>query len=87
MLAKPLTKAEKQWIAALQAVLDACPSERQGVYTTGGCLLSFFDSKVNGDWTEKNYRAELDVAQELEASGADLHASVTFPFNVEGRAG
>lgn len=87
MPAKPLTQAEKKWLADLQAVLDACPSDRLGAFTVGDPDVGFFDHKVYKAWLLANPRAELDVGEELRVSGADLHACVRFPFNVDSRAG
>lgn len=87
MKAKPLTPAEKRWIADLQMVLDACPSQRLGGFTIGDSSIGIFDSKVHRAWTDANPRAAFDVGRELEASGADLHVELRFPFNVDSRAG
>ncbi|WP_087863728.1 hypothetical protein [Comamonas thiooxydans] len=86
-IAKPLTQAEKQWLTDLQAVLDACPSDRLGAYTVGDHDVGFFDSNVCKAWLLANPRAELDVGEELRVSGADLKASIRFPFNVDSRSG
>ena len=85
--AKPLTQAEKKWLAELQSVLDACPSDRLGAYTVGDHDVGFFDRKVCEAWLLANPRAELDVGEELRVSGADLKASIRFPFNVDSRSG
>ncbi|MGP1691115.1 MAG: hypothetical protein ACTS6O_01285 [Giesbergeria sp.] len=87
MPAKPLTQAEKKWLADLQSVLDACPSDRLGAYTVGDPYVGFFDRKVCSAWLLANPRAELDVGEELRVSGADLKASIRFPFNVDSRSG
>ena len=87
MPAKPLTKAEKQWIASLQAVLDQCPSDRLGAFTIGDSSIGIFCALTHRAWTDANPRADLDVGRELEASGADLFSVLRFPFNVDSRAG
>lgn len=89
MQADTLTAAERKWIKKVQAVLDACPSKRLGCYTIGDNNVSFFDKSVNEAWIEADprKRRELDVGDEMRHSGSGLHASLTFPFNVDSRSG
>lgn len=43
-----LTKAEKEWIEKVQAVLNECPSQRLGFFTIGDSNISVFDKRKEG---------------------------------------
>lgn len=82
-----LTKAEKAWVAVVQAALDKCPSNRLGFATIGDHDLSIFDNRGMGkiDAALKGGGADfIPAAQKLGlVAGEVLH----FPQPVESTAG
>jgi hypothetical protein len=80
-----LTAAEEKWLKKLQKVLNECPSERFGSYTTGDSDINLFDVMVRDAWDDANPNAQLDAWPEMQVTGAYL-ATVTMPFAVESRA-
>lgn len=85
--AKALTPEERKWLASLQSLLDQCPSERLGFYTIGDNDVTLFDVKVRDKWHQAQGCPSTDIHEEISHSGADLDAALTFPSNVESRAG
>lgn len=86
MKAKPLTKAEKEWLNKLQALLDACPSKRLGAFTIGDPFLQIYDSTF-----EQQINAILDCGTKdfctaVREVGAELETLIT-PFPVHSTAG
>lgn len=88
-MTKPLTTAEKKWIAAMQVVIDACPSKRLGCYTIGDNSIEFFDKPANEAWlaAQPLKDTEIDVGLEMDKSGARLNATLYFPFQADSRSG
>ena len=89
MSAKPLTAAEKKWIAQLEQVLASCPSKRLGAYTVGDADIYLYDKDVLKDWQQRTRRRALEVldaAQEHEAAGSNL-TILSMPFQVDSCAG
>ena len=81
-MAAKLTADEARWIKRLQRVLNDCPSDRLGFYTTGDPDVTIYD-KSNG--AEDDAR-ELDFYQIVEDHGAWL-AIVKFPACVDATCG
>lgn len=78
-----LTKAEKAWIAEVQAALDKCPSDRIGFFTTGDCSVYLWDmDKADA----VNARRE-DFCSAVSAEKAGFSVDITFPAQVESTAG
>lgn len=84
---KPLTRAERKWIDSMQALLDECPSNRLGFYTTGDKNVVVFDKRARDEWYQVNGCPATDIQEEIFSSGAGLDAELTFPEIVESRAG
>lgn len=82
-----LTKLENAWLARLQEVLDSCPSNRLGFYTTGDRDVLVYDrskeAKING-------LLDGGSASDFCIAVSNLNAglgSVTFPSNIHSTAG
>lgn len=85
--AKALTPEERNWIDSMQTLLDQCPSERLGFYTTGDHSVTIFDKKVRDKWHQAPGCPATDIREEISQSGASLNAGFHFPEIVESRAG
>ena len=85
--AKALTPEERDWIDRMQTLLDQCPSERLGFYTTGDHSVTIFDKKVRDKWYQAKGCPAADIQAEMAQSGASLNAGFLFPEIVESRAG
>lgn len=74
MPAKPLTKAEAQWLAAVEKLLLSCPSKRLGAYTVGDAQLHFYDKDVANAWLAENDgpRLSLDAGEQHRRAGSAL---------------
>lgn len=83
-----LNAAEKKWLSDLQAVLDACPSDRLGFYTIGDPSVSVYDRRK-----EKQINALMDAKDNLDFPGAVYEAKgetdvdIRFPQCVHSVAG
>jgi hypothetical protein len=86
MAAKPLTKAEKAWLAKLEQVMMECPSDRLCCYTIGDRDLHFYDHHVSRQWEKDNPREELDASILHERAGSAL-ATVNANFKIDNCAG
>lgn len=85
---KPLTAAEKKWIAKLEDLLAECPSKRIGAFTIGDDSIMLYDRSFDG---------EIDKLQDWRGGGCDFAiavdslecnlGSVQFPFTVHSTAG
>lgn len=82
MAAKPLTKAEKAWVQKLQAVLNECPSERIGGFTTGMNDITLYDESFNNEIDEIQTLKNREMAPVVGELGADLGILV-FPFRIQ----
>jgi hypothetical protein len=82
-----LTCQEEAWIAALQFILDCCPSDRLGFFTTGDPSIYVHDrskeAKIN-DLLDSGRAADFCIA--VEKTKAKL-ATITFPHCVHSTAG
>lgn len=82
---KPLTVAEKKWLAKLEAVLAECPSERFTSYTIGDPNVTIYDKSFDPEIYALCDRG-CDVGGAVEEVGCAL-AIVRFPFAVQSTAG
>lgn len=83
-----LTKAEKDWIAKVQAVLDECPSERLGFYTIGDANVTVYDRSKDSkiyDILDRNDR--MDFCSGVDQASADTGFTIDFPSSVHSTAG
>lgn len=83
-----LTKAEKDWIAKVQAVLDECPSDRLGFYTIGDSNVTIYDRSKDAkiyDILDENDR--MDFCSGVDKAKADTGHELMFPSNVHSTAG
>lgn len=77
---KKPTKAEAEWLRALEAVLNECPSNRLECFTTGDKGVFFYDKIALNAWIKEDpAREEMDIPTAVEASRAGL-GSVSAPF-------
>ena len=83
---KPLTAAEKKWVAKLEAVLAECPSKRIGAYTIGDCEIYLYDKSFEKEIDSQMDRGDGDFGSIVNHIGCGL-GSVSFPFNVHSTAG
>ncbi|KXV06556.1 hypothetical protein AD930_07980 [Acetobacter malorum] len=79
-----LTKAEKEWLDRLQAVLSDAPSDRLGFYTIGDCDVFVFDKTR---WADIENHIEstpkgMDFAPAVDAVGGGVVKTLVFPSNV-----
>jgi hypothetical protein len=86
MKVKPLTKAERDWIHNLQAVLNECPSDRLGAYTIGDPCLSIYDSRFETQINTLLDSGNIDFCTAVDELGADL-GQLQMPFPVHSTAG
>lgn len=86
MIAKKLTKTEREWINKLQAVLDECPSDRLGAYTVGDPDLSIYDTRFETKINHILDKGDTDFCQAVDEVGAGL-VDLKMPFNVHSTAG
>lgn len=79
-----LTKEELAWVKKLQKVLDNCPSDRLGFYTTGDDYVTIYD-KIS---YENSHLCDMQVdpAPLIEENGLIL-SYIYFPNIVEGLCG
>lgn len=83
-----LTKAERSWVADVQAVLDRCPSKRLGFYTTGDPTVTLWDrNKADDVFNALDSREAGEFCSAVEVAGAGFDASFDFPNAVESTAG
>lgn len=80
-----LTKAEREWLKNLQALLNKCPSRRFQGYTIGDNDIVIYDKDVMEAWQEANQNQHLDVGLEVEQAGAEL-ARFEFTFQIDSAA-
>lgn len=84
---KPLTVAEKKWVAKLEAVLAECPSERMAAYTIGDPNITLYDRTMDVEIDKlMDSRDTCDFCHAAATVGAILHV-VDFPFPVHSTAG
>lgn len=85
---KPLTKAERAWLAEVQDLLNRCPSNRIAFYTTGDHDVGLHDaSRENeiADFLDNSYGEWSSAAARI---GADFDgAKLVFPNAVHSTAG
>lgn len=86
MKQKPLTKAERDWLAKLQSLLDECPSDRLGAYTIGDADIEIYDTRYESQINERLESGNVDFCSAVSDTGAGL-ISVKMPFCVHSTAG
>lgn len=86
MAAKPLTKAEKEWLSRLQSVLNECPSDRLGAYTMGDQALELYDTGFDAKIHELTDDLTTDFCQAVLKTESDL-GSLSMPFPVHSTSG
>lgn len=82
MAAKPLTKAEREWVNKLQDVLNQCPSNRLGGYLSGGFDLSLFDTSYEKEIDEMQTRKNCLIGVAVSELGANL-GQLDLPFVIQ----
>lgn len=82
-----LTKAERKWVADVQAVLNACPSKRIGFATIGDDRVSLFDIARYNDICASMDKGNGDFLPIAEKLGAVFDDGLYFPNPVESTAG
>ena len=83
-----LTKAEKDWIAKVQAVLDECPSDRLGFYTIGDSDVTVYDrSKYKQIYDILDESDRMDFCSGVDKAKADTGETLQFPAGVHSTAG
>jgi hypothetical protein len=86
MKPKRLTKAERDWLARLQDVLNECPSDRIGAYTIGDANLFLYDRRFEEAIHERTESVSMDFCQAVDAERADL-CDIRMPFPVHATSG
>ncbi|MBG5926100.1 hypothetical protein [Providencia rettgeri] len=82
-----LTKKELAWIEKVQRVLDECPSERLGFYTTGDPMVWIYDRSKEPEVSEWMNKNKGDFCLATKAMDADFFTYIDFPAPVESTAG
>lgn len=83
-----LTAAEKKWIADVQEVLAACPSDRLGFYTIGDPDVVIYDRTKEKKITDIQIsHGNMDFGDAVRKANAVLDISVRFPAHVHSVAG
>lgn len=84
---KPLTKAERAWLAELQEVLNRCPSKRLGFYTIGDPEITIYDRSKEDQITDVlDRRGNADFCTAVAENDAEL-SNIKFPAPVHSTAG
>jgi hypothetical protein len=78
-----LNPTERKWVQQLQSVLDNCPSERLGFFTTGDCTVYLWDLKK----AEAVHNLKMDFHAAVTQERAGFKEHLTFPAQVESTAG
>ncbi|EOS94068.1 hypothetical protein LU631_09715 [Erwinia tracheiphila] len=78
-----LTTTERKWLSEVQAVLDRCPSDRIGFYTTGDCTVFTW----NLDKTDAVNDHCCDFYEAVKKERASFSITLKFPAQVESTAG
>lgn len=82
-----LTKAEKAWVAEVQAALDKCPSTHLGFATTGDHDLTIFDIRGMDKICALLNRGGYDFIPAADKLGLVADECLNFPQPVESTAG
>ena len=84
---KPLTAAETKWLDKFQDLMNKCPSERLGAFTTGDPYLSIYDKVYFDAFREsEGFYTEQDDVHVHESLSTVLYV-VDMPFQVDGICG
>ena len=79
-----ITAEERKWLRKVQKVIDECPSNRLGFFTTGDNNIVMYDSESYDNLGLRD--SVIDPAPAIESNGLIL-GSIFFPDNVEGLCG
>lgn len=83
-----LTAAERRWLKDLQAVLDACPSQRLGFYTIGDHDVSIYDRSKEAEINEAlDANERMDFPSAVLKAKAETDTWLKFPAHVHSVAG
>lgn len=82
-----LTKAEKAWVAEVQAALDKCPSTHLGFATAGDHDLTIFDIRGIDKICALLNRGSHDFIPVADKLGLVADERLNFPRPVESTAG
>lgn len=78
-----LTSAERKWLGDVQAVLNDCPSDRIGFFTTGDRTIYTWDL----DKTDAVNDHRCDFHQAVRRERASFSVFLTFSAQVESTTG
>lgn len=84
-----LSSAEKLWLKKLQDLLDKCPTERFGSYTTGDDDITIFDKVKFDEWSKTRldlHESTGELCYKIQKAGAFIQ-TIDFPFSVESTSG
>lgn len=85
---KPLTKAERAWLAQLQEFLNSCPSKRIAFFAIGDPLLGLHDATREDEIREEQRKNGGEWCTAANRIGADFGGEVLhFPNAVHSTAG
>ncbi|QNQ52338.1 hypothetical protein [Serratia liquefaciens] len=81
-----LNKKERAWLDELQEVLNRCPSERLGFFTTGDTVIHVYDRSKDQEIDAHQDRHGRDYCHSVMALDADF-CDLSFPAAVHSTAG
>lgn len=86
-MAMRLTRAEKEWLAEVQMLLNKCPSDRLGFYTIGDAQVSVYDRRKDEKITDLQDNSNMDFCQAVRHAEAETDYALDFPQCVHSTAG
>lgn len=86
MTEKSLTKAERDWLARLQSILDECPSDRLNAFTTGDRTVTIYNAGLEDQINEMTAGTRVDFCQAVDKLNAKFY-TIDFPFTVHSTSG
>ena len=81
-----LTPEEAKWLKRLQKVLNECPSDRIGFYTTGDPCLAVYDRTKEQQINEAHDEHGVEFCGAVAMMDADF-TTLDFPAHVHSTAG
>lgn len=75
-----MTRLEAAWVKRLQRVLNDCPSDRMGFYTTGDSDVTVYDRSLDREIDDAQI-GNMEFCNAVEECDATF-AKVIFPGNV-----
>lgn len=84
-----LNKAEREWLAEMQHLLDTCPSKRLGFYTIGDAAVALYDRRKEEEIGELQNRGKdfSFAVYEADAEIEKWKGYLTFPALVHSVSG